>query len=86
MPRTVSLNITTVLCYGYDKHQSRMQGRRVPEINLHLFTALGGTLGAIAGQILFHHKTRKSKFRNIFFTIVIVQVMMLIAIASMRVN
>ena len=67
------LNAATLLCFGYDKHQAVMRGRRVPERVLHALTLLGGTLGAGLGMILFRHKIHDRSFRLIFFFIVLVQ-------------
>ena len=39
------------------------QRRRIPENTLLLTAALGGTPGAIAGMLLFRHKTRHWQFR-----------------------
>jgi|GEM_PF-2660439 len=46
----------------------------IPEAVLHLLALAGGTIGAIAGQLTFHHKTKKLSFRVIYIIIVIVQI------------
>ena len=80
----VGVNVATMLCYGYDKHMARSGGRRVPEAALHVMAAAGGTPGAFAGQMLFHHKTRDRRFRTVFFCIAAVQVLVLLLIAHLR--
>jgi hypothetical protein len=39
-----------------------------------LLPLLGGTVGALLGQVLFRHKTKKWKFQRVFIMIVVVQV------------
>ena len=50
---------------------------RIPEIVLHLLTLIGGTLGALLGQLIFRHKIKKIKFIIVFWVIVIVQVVVI---------
>jgi uncharacterized membrane protein YsdA (DUF1294 family) len=56
------VSVITFLLYGYDKAQSKMGGRRVPEIVLHGFALLGGFPGGWAGRSVFRHKTKKGIF------------------------
>ena len=73
----ISLNTITFLTYGYDKHQSKKIGMRIPEMVLHLLTLIGGTLGSLLGQLIFRHKIKKMKFIIVFWVIVIVQVIVI---------
>ena len=68
------INLATLMFYGYDKHQARAGGTRIPEIVLHGAALLGGTPGAVAGQMLFRHKTRKRSFRIAFAAIIVLQI------------
>ena len=70
----ITLTLITFLFYGYDKYQAINRNNRIPEIVLHLLTLAGGTIGAIAGQLLFRHKTKKLSFRVVFIIIVVVQI------------
>lgn len=46
-----------------DKHRARTRGaRRIPEKILFLSALLGGSLGAMLGMLVFHHKTEKWYF------------------------
>ena len=69
----VGVNIATLALYGFDKRHARLGRGRVPEAVLHLFAALGGSPGALMGQQLFRHKTRKVSFQVIFWLIVAAQ-------------
>jgi uncharacterized membrane protein YsdA (DUF1294 family) len=71
----VCINLVTFAYYGYDKWQARQAGRRVPEVALHVFALVGGSLGAFAAMRLFRHKTIKNGFRIAFWTIVGVQLL-----------
>jgi len=56
--------------YGLDKRAARLGLRRVPERTLQLWALVGGFPGALLGQHLFHHKTRKPSFMLVFWLIV----------------
>ena len=72
-----SINLITLLFYGYDKYQARTSGFRIPETVLHLLALTGGSPGALLGQILFRHKTRKLKFLFVFIMILIIQIVVI---------
>lgn len=61
------INLVTFGLYGYDKAQAKRGGGRVPELILHCLAILGGALGGLAGQWLFHHKLRKPVFHLILW-------------------
>jgi uncharacterized membrane protein YsdA (DUF1294 family) len=69
-----SMSVVTFLLYGYDKRQAVTGGTRVPELALHAAALLGGSPGALLGQQLFRHKTRKLSFQMVFAAIVLLQV------------
>ena len=56
-------NLFTFLLYGIDKRKAVHHRWRIPERVLILCAFLGGAAGALLGMLLFHHKTRKWKFR-----------------------
>ena len=76
----VGVNVATLLAYGYDKGAAQRGGQRVPEAALHLLAAVGGTPGAFVGQWVFRHKTRDRQFQWVFWSIAVVQVILLLAI------
>ena len=60
------VNLSTFAMFGWDKRCARQSRERIPEKRLLLASALGGTLGAKAGQRWFRHKTHKQPFgRNL---------------------
>lgn len=56
------INFTTWAAYGLDKGRAKSGKWRIPERTLLLLALIGGSLGALAGMIMFRHKTRKPKF------------------------
>lgn len=58
------MSILALFLFGWDKALARLRRRRVPEAALLGCAALGGSAGALAGMLLFHHKTRKLAFRR----------------------
>ena len=58
-----AVSLAAFCLYGIDKHRA-VHGRwRIPEKVLILAAFLGGAAGALFGMLVFHHKTRKPKFR-----------------------
>ena len=58
-----AINLATFIVYGADKRRARKGKWRVPEKTLFLLPLLGGSIGALAGMRVFHHKTRHWYFR-----------------------
>lgn len=69
----ITLNAVALALYGFDKRQARAGGIRIPEAVLHVVALLGGSPGALAGQELFRHKTRKQGFRLILAATFVLQ-------------
>ena len=62
------INLVTFLVFGLDKwkakrKEKRESVRRVPEKTLFLLSAIGGSVGALLGMRVFHHKTLHRSFR-----------------------
>lgn len=74
----VSINLWTFAAYGYDKKAAVKGKRRVPEKSLHSMAFIGGTLGAFAGSRFFRHKTKKARFRALFWLLTVLQVLLVI--------
>ena len=52
----IIINIAAWLMYGLDKWKAKSGAWRIPERTLLLTALLGGSAGALAGMLLFHHK------------------------------
>lgn len=59
----IIINVVAFLLYGLDKSFAIKQKRRISEATLILVACLGGAAGAFLGMLIFHHKTKKKKFR-----------------------
>ena len=70
------VNITAFVTYGIDKWRAvsnrttqghrkskKKQKRRIPESTLLSIAIIGGSIGALAGMHIWHHKTLHKKFR-----------------------
>ena len=58
----VLVNTAALVLYGADKLRAKRGRWRIPEARLLWAAALGGSVGALAGMLLFRHKIRKPKF------------------------
>ena len=56
------INLLTFIVYGADKRRARKGKWRVPEKTLFLLPLLGGSIGALLGMRVFHHKTKHWSF------------------------
>lgn len=79
----VVINILGFLVMGLDKHKAKMGNRRIPENTLFGFTILGGGIGTIIGMYVFHHKTKKMKFKIGMPLILILEVLIFIYLKYM---
>ena len=77
----VLINLITFLAFGLDKWKAKRKEkkesvRRVPEKALFLLAILGGSVGALLGMKVFHHKTLHKSFRFGIPAILILEVML----------
>lgn len=73
----VGVNLASIALFAWDKYCAERDLRRIPESTLLTVAAIGGSLGAIAAQQRFRHKTRKEPFRTYLHVIIGLQVVML---------
>jgi uncharacterized membrane protein YsdA (DUF1294 family) len=73
----IAITAVTFAAYGYDKRIAGSGKERVPERILLGLAAAGGTIGALLGMRLFHHKTVKGTFRRRFWAVVVVQAILI---------
>lgn len=59
----VVVNVIAFCIYGIDKHKAKAHRWRIPEHTLIFTAVLGGCIGALSGMRIFHHKTKKPKFK-----------------------
>ena len=75
------INLITFFIFGLDKWKAKYKEthektRRVPEKTLFLLSALGGSVGALLGMRVWHHKTLHRSFRIGIPLILILQIVL----------
>ena len=68
--------------YAADKSAAARGSRRVSENTLHLLSVVGGWPGALIAQQMLRHKSAKQAFRQIFWITVVLNVLVLLMLAS----
>lgn len=76
-----AINLVTFCIFGLDKWKAKRKVkneavRRVPEKTLFLLSILGGSVGALLGMRVFHHKTLHKSFRYGIPAILALQVLL----------
>ena len=59
----VSINVVTFFMYGIDKWKAKKSRWRIREAALLGLAVLGGSIGALLGMQVWHHKTMHKKFK-----------------------
>ena len=59
----ILVNLVAFLLFGLDERKAQMHQWRISEKALFIPAILGGSIGAILGMHLFHHKTKHWYFR-----------------------
>lgn len=73
-----AMSIITFITWGVDKSRARAGRWRVPERVLFGLVLIGGAFGALAGMLLFRHKTRKPLFWLVVGAACILQALLLV--------
>ena len=73
----IIMNLAGFVFMAIDKRKARRNKWRIPEATLFLFAIFGGSLGALLGMHVFHHKTQHWYFKVFFPVFLIVQIVLL---------
>ena len=57
----IAINIVTFLVYGIDKWKAKQGSWRISESTLLILAVIGGSIGALLGMKIWHHKTMHKK-------------------------
>ncbi len=79
----VVINLIAFILYGVDKHRAKNHQWRISEKTLIGIAVIGGSIGAILGMYIFHHKTKHWYFRYGLPAILIVQVVLVFVLYRM---
>ena len=74
----IAANVVTLVLYAFDKLTATQRWPRVPEKALHFMAIVGGTPAAMLAMRVFRHKSAKSKFRRVFWLILLVQIIAIV--------
>ena len=80
------INFIGIASMASDKIRAMEHRFRIPEAVLFTIAIIGGSIGAIAGMLLFHHKVRKASFRFGLPLILIIQIGLIILLRSVMVS
>ena len=58
-----AINLATFCMFGLDKWKAKRGTWRVPEAKLLWLSVAGGSVGALFGMSIWHHKTLHNKFK-----------------------
>ena len=73
----IVLNIVTFLVYGIDKWKAKQGSWRISEATLLILAVIGGSIGALIGMKVWHHKTMHKKFKYGLPLILIIQIILI---------
>lgn len=68
------VSVITFIVFGIDKLKAKKSWWRIPESTLMVLAVIGGSIGALLGMYVFHHKTRHKKFTIGIPVILILQI------------
>ena len=74
----LAINLITFLAYGIDKLKAKKNMWRIPEATLIWMAVVGGSIGAILGMKVWHHKTLHKKFKYGIPAITIIQIVLIV--------
>lgn len=78
------INALSFLLMLTDKRKAVKKARRIPEATLLGIAAIGGSLGAVVGMRLFHHKTRHLKFSLGLPLLLVLHIILTVLLISVR--
>ena len=73
----IVINVVTFLVYGIDKRKAKKGSWRISEATLLIFAVIGGSIGALLGMKIWHHKTMHKKFKYGLPLIFIIQILLI---------
>lgn len=76
----IGINLIAFLAFGWDKRQAERDGSRIAERTLIGVALFGGALGALIGQQVFRHKTKKQPFRTLLWLAAVINLLAAVVI------
>lgn len=78
------MSLATFFMYWLDKSAARKNTWRTKENTLQLMALMGGWPGALIGQQLFRHKSKKTPFQIMFWLLVIVNLGLIVWLHTLQ--
>ncbi len=76
----IAINLIAFFAMFIDKKKAEKGRWRIKESTLLILALIGGSIGAILGMYIFHHKTQKARFYIGIPIIIVLQILLIIAI------
>lgn len=73
----IGINVLTFFVYGIDKWLAKQGRWRISEATLLMLAVIGGSIGALLGMRIWHHKTMHKKFKYGLPAILLAQIALL---------
>ena len=73
----IVINVVTFLVYGIDKWKAKQGSWRISEATLLILAIIGGSIGALLGMKIWHHKAMHKKFKYGLPLILIIQIILI---------
>ena len=73
----IVINVVAFLVYGIDKWKAKQGCWRISEVSLLILAVIGGSIGALLGMKIWHHKTMHKKFKYGLPLILIIQIILI---------
>lgn len=80
----IIINVLTFFTYGIDKWKAKHGKWRISELTLLMLAIFGGSIGALAGIKVWHHKTMHLKFKYGVPAIFIIEVALFVYFTFIR--
>ena len=78
----IVINVLTFLVYGIDKWKAKQGRWRISEATLLMLAVIGGSIGALLGMQVWHHKTMHKKFKYGLPLIILAQIALIYLIST----
>lgn len=80
-----AINVITFFAFGIDKWKAKRHKWRLSEASLLGLAAIGGSIGALLGMRVWHHKTLHKKFKYGVPAIIVIQVALAVWLAASKI-
>lgn len=78
------ITIVAFALMGIDKHKAKKGAYRISEASLFITALLGGSIGSVAGMLVFHHKTQHWYFQAFMPLIALLQMAGVLTLAIFK--